>query len=125
MDFSIAVPKLFLYGGVGVGSSVSATSSPPVGMAWVITGIDAYPNVQPNNGSFDVLAQSDNNGTGQFTLYQVQQSQNFPGPFAWRGQVALFHGSFSLRASATVPFTFTVWGYETYNFLEDWAGAGD
>lgn len=117
-DFSLARPKAFWAGGVDASTNFLANTFPGQGRCWLIQGIDAYPNVQPNNGDF--VVQVEGVGiVGQHTLFQVQQSANFPGPFFWRGCVPMFFGNNLLEVTATVSFDFFIWGTETVDFTLD------
>ena len=119
-DFTTAIPRLFLAGGTDVGAPQHALGSPPTRGVWVVTGIDVYPGIQPNNGDFQLLGNSLHWPVANAIVYQVQQSQNFPGPFSWRGKLPMWHGDFGLTASSSVPGSWLVWGYETLDFWLDW-----
>lgn len=118
MDVELATPALFISGSVIAGDNSHVLNPPPSGLIFLIQGIDAYPEVQPNNGDF-VVTYLFGGGTGQATLFQVQQSANFPGPFEWRGQIPFYAGSGQINITSTVPFAFTIWGLSVPNFISD------
>jgi hypothetical protein len=99
-----------LWGAVNGGQSFTVENIPAAGYTFLWLGLDAYPTVQPNNGDFVFEATGSGPGGGTTVLYQVQQSQNFPGPFSWRGMVPIYPGYASLDVTATVGFNFIIWG---------------
>lgn len=92
----------------------------PVGpITWLVRGIDLYPGIQPNNGAISVglsLA-----GAGTQTIFEVQQSANFPGPFSWRGLIPFFGTGLTFPLDTfflenNVPVTASVWGLQVPAF---------
>lgn len=106
-------PAIVIARPVGGGSSFGPVSVVPTGIALLVEGMDAYPAIQPNNG--DLVVQ---NSTSGAVLWQVQQSQNFPGPFAWRGTLPLFTLD-EIFVSASVGFNFVMWGTFVPDFTVD------
>lgn len=113
MNKELLQPAIILSHGAGPGSSFGPTSLVPAGMGFLIWGIDAYPVVQPNNGD---LVVSDTQWPSP--LFQVQQSQNFPGPFYWRGQIPIFPLD-AISVNASVGFNVTIWGAWVPDFTID------
>jgi hypothetical protein len=119
MDLSAAMPQVMWTGTVNSGQPAIAENVPPTDFVWIVLGIDVYAGVQPNNGDFSLTATGSGPGGGSYTIYQIQQSQNFPGPFAWRGIHPIFPGWANLTASSSVEFAFVVWGLVTPNYTLD------
>lgn len=113
MNKDMLQPAILLARAVGPGSSFGPVGVVPPGMAFLINGIDGYPTVQPNNGNLIV-----ENTNVSAVLFQVQQSANFPGPFAWRGEIPLFTLD-ELFVSASVGFNVLIWGAWVPDFTVD------
>jgi hypothetical protein len=89
------------------------------GFVYLIEGIDLYPTIQPNNGDCVVTIDAAAQLGGPFTAYAVQQSQNFPGPFHWRGALPIHDQTGYIMVSGSVPFTFSIWGRRLPDFTQD------
>lgn len=118
---SLARPKVFWVGQVPSGTGFLSGPGPVGGTSWLILGIDLYAGEQPNNGDMQISQQVSG---GANTIFLVQQSQNFPGPFMWRGLYPFIGtGTTSpldlLEASGSVPFGFSVWGLSLPTFDAD------
>lgn len=106
-------PAIVVAKAVGPGTNFGPAALVPSGIALLVEGLDAYGVVQPNNG--DLVVQ--NAATG-VVLWQIQQSQNFPGPFYWRGVMPLFQSD-QILVTATVGFNFVLWGTFVPDFTID------
>lgn len=113
MNKDMLQPAILLSQIVGPGTSFGPRSLVPTGMVFLIEGMDAYPSVQPNNGDLQVTSSQ-----WPAALFLVQQSQNFPGPFFWRGRIPIFTLD-QIFVSASVAFGVTIWGSWVPDFTID------
>lgn len=109
-ELSQAYPALLYSGSTDLGNTFTSAIPSNSGHVRLVLGIDAYPNVQPNNGNFQVTLQTAVSGSSVYVAYRAQQSQNFPGPFHWRGLAPIPDSYRLITVSSTVPFDFAIWG---------------
>lgn len=106
-------PRVLLSRFVGPGSSFGPAPLVPTQRIFLLWGMDAYGTVQPNNGNLTFQ-----NSTTGFVMWEIQQSENFPGPFYWRGQIPLFPAD-NFFVSATVGFNINFWGAYVPTYITD------
>lgn len=120
INLELAGLEIFTFAS-GFASSGAPTFWPGPQQGWVhlYLGIDLYPLVQPNNGSATVSSPQLALNQNPITIFQVQQSANFPGPFHWRGLFPLFANNQDASIDATVSFAYTVWGVQIPDYTLD------
>jgi len=119
MNLKFAVPRIMLHGLVTAGVTLDAGQPVNAGYGFVLIGMDAYPTQQPNNGDLIVTAGSTGPGIQAPIIWQIQQSQNFPGPFAWRGLLPIYDNPGVFAVTSTVPFNFQAWGVQLPRWISD------
>jgi hypothetical protein len=119
VDIRLASPYKFAYGAVSSGQGFTVSPAVNSGYIFLMLGIDVFPTVQPNNGSFSVYLQPPGPGVAEIPVWGLQQSANFPGPFAWRGIYPIEAGDGSFNVEADVPMGFSVWGLYLPDYLQD------
>jgi hypothetical protein len=111
-----AYPHTFWNGSVqGSGSATSGAPAP--GKIWLLCGVDAWGLTQPNNGTF--IFEINYAGTYPTTVLVVQQSANFPGPWAWRGFQPQYSAGDGFQASADISFGWSAWGLVVPDYTFD------
>lgn len=113
-----AVPATFWAGNVTSGTA-TLTLSQNTGRVRLVMGIDIFCENQPANGSITLLYQDHAHVPSSFAVIQVQQSQNFPGPFYWRGLFPVYDTAALLQWEASVPFSYVIWGCHVPNWEID------
>lgn len=119
MRLELGVPRILLRGFVSAGAGINTGNAVAAGYGFLLLGMDAYPGVQPNNGDLIVTITEAGPGGDSFTLWQIQQSQNFPGPFYWRGFYPIYDNEGTVSVSSTVPFAVNLWGFQVPRWLSD------
>lgn len=114
LDFTQIYPATVLNGITDSGSSLGPWTPPDAEFGFLLLGIDAYPQTQPNNGDF--IAEMSLGFSVTYIVFQVQQSANFPGPFSWRGCIPMYHNAMELSIGSSVGFASNAWGF----FLPYW-----
>lgn len=114
LRFDQLTPVIFLAGDLTSSTTLGPYTGTGPGYLFAVTGMDAYPGVQPNNGDLQVV-----DSISGYVLWRVQQSANFPGPFSWRGWLPFNFSPVSISAEAAVPFSFLMWGVIVPDYTQD------
>lgn len=117
--FDQLTPAVFATGHVVLGAGLGPFQNSHPGRIFLLAGIDVYADTQPNNGTFEVGVNFPGPGGGGYINYRVQQSQNFPGPFFWRGVLPLFPNAEFLQVTSSVGFDFVMWGFWVPDYTQD------
>jgi hypothetical protein len=106
-----------LFSGSFQGSGQETSGAPSPGKIWLLCGLDVWGLTQPNNGSF----QFNINYAGVFvsTVVTIQQSANFPGPWAWRGFLPQYSTGDGFQASADISMGWNAWGLVVPDYTVD------
>lgn len=113
-----AVPVVF-WAGVLQTAPVDLQLVQNSGKIRLILGIDVYPINQPANGAIDLSYEDHVYFPTSVSVFSVQQSQNFPGPFQWRGLFPIYDTAALLQWTGSVPFNFLIWGVRVPDWQTD------
>jgi len=111
MDLAVWQPQIVYAAEVGAGGSPPLFAPVPNGYALFLAGIDISAASQPNNGACSIEVVDDSAGFAPYTFWQIQQSANFPGPWAWRGIVPFRSDIDTFQISASIAFNVLMWGF--------------
>lgn len=110
-----AVPHTF-WAGSNTGTLQNLQLPANSGQVRLVLGIDVYATNQPANGEISLVYMDHLYFPSGYVVLQLQQSQNFPGPFYWRGLFPVYDTAGLLQWNGFVPFSFVMWGVR----VPDW-----